>query len=168
MQNSRAKLKLWSSLALLAPSLFVVSCRRHRGPQNIIRMSDLHTQNQLMSGFYSLEAGAWRWTGKTFQVALKTPDGASTNGAILTLQGNVTPESVSGGPFEINSTIGDTQLAPQSVTKAGEVIYRAEVPAAALQRPVVVAAFTVSNTHRVPGDQRDLGMIASVISLRSK
>jgi hypothetical protein len=165
MHSSRAK--LWSVLALLAPALFVVSCNRHRGPQNIIRMSDLHTQNQLMSGFYNLEAGAWRWTGKTFMVSLKVPEDAS-KGATLILQGTVAPESVSNGPFEISSTVGDTQLAPQSVTKAGEVIYRAEVPPAALQRPVVVATFTVSSTHRVPGDQRDLGMIASVISLRSK
>lgn len=165
MHSSR--MKSWVVVALFAPALFVASCRRHRGPQNIIRMSDLHTQNQLMNGFYNLEAGAWRWTGKTFQVSLKVPDDAS-KGAVLTLQGTVAPESVSAGPFEINSTIGDTQLAPQSITKAGEVIYRAEVPAAALGRPVIVATFTVSSTHRVPGDQRDLGMIASVISLRSK
>jgi hypothetical protein len=167
MLNSRAK--LWSILAVLAPAaLLVVSCQQHRGPQNIIRMSDLHTQNQLMSGFYSLESGAWRWTGKTFQVSLKVPDEGASKGAILTLQGTIAPESVSSGPFEINSSVSDTPLAPQSVTKAGEVIYRAEVPAAALQKPIVVVTFTVSNTHRVSGDQRDLGMIASVISLRSK
>ncbi|HXE12189.1 MAG TPA: hypothetical protein VN633_08720 [Bryobacteraceae bacterium] len=166
MQSSRAK--LWSVLALVAPALFVASCRRHHGPQSIIRMSDLHTQNQLMSGFYSLEAGAWRWTGKTFQVSLKVPDGGGSKGAVLTLQGTVPPESLSNGQFEINSTIGDTQLAPQSFTKAGEVIYRAEVPPSALAQPIAVATFTVSSTHRVPGDERDLGMIASVISLRSK
>lgn len=124
-------------------------------------------QNQLLSGFYNLEAGAWRWTGKTFQVSLKVPEGSS-KGALLILQGTVTPDSVSSGPFEISSMVGDTQLASQSVTKAGEVIYRAEVPPAELKRPVVIASFTVSNTHRVPGDERDLGMIASVISLRSE
>lgn len=165
MHSSRVK--LWSILALLAPALFVVSCRRHRGPQSIIRMSDLHTQNQLINGFYDLEAGAWRWTGQTFEVSLKVPDDAS-KGAILTLQGTVPPESLSNGSFQISSLIGETQLATQPVTKAGEVIYRAEVPPAALAQPVIIATFTVSNTHRVPGDQRDLGMIASVISLRSK
>lgn len=153
---------------MLAPALLLVNCQRHRGPQNIIRMSDLHTQNQLVSGFYNLEAGAWRWTGKTFEVSLKVPDEGASKGAVLTLQGTIKPESVGSGPFEINASVSDTPLAPLSVTKAGEVIYRAEVPAAALQKPVVAATFTVSNTHRVPGDQRDLGMIASVISLRSK
>ena len=162
------RLRSRSVLLLLAPVLFTaLSCRRG-GPQSIIRMSDLHTQNQLLSGFYSLESGAWRWTGKTFTVSLKTPpDGAST-GCTLTLQGTVVPESLTNGPLQISASVGETALAPQSVTKPGEAIYRVNVPAAALQRPVVIAQFSLSSIHRVPGDLRDLGIIASVISLRSK
>ena len=147
--------------------LTAISCKRH-GPQSVIRMSDLHTERQLVNGFYSLEAGAWRWTGKTFIVSLKTPADAASAGAVLILQGTLVPESFSNGPLEISASVGDATLATQSFTKPGELIYKADVSASALQRPVVLAQFTVSSTHRVPGDQRNLGIIASVISLRSK
>jgi hypothetical protein len=131
-------------------------------------MSDLHTQNQLAGGFYDLEAGAWRWTGKTFAVTLSVPQGGGSRGGILTLQGSVAPESVGNGPLEINSSVGGSALSPISISKPGQVIYRADVPPDALRGPLVVADFSLSNTHRTPGDLRDLGIIVSVISLHSK
>lgn len=164
MRFSRISLLSCFVLSLL---LLIPACRKP-GPQSIIRMSDLHSQKQLLRGFYDLEAGAWRWTQRTFTVALKVPGDAATKGAVLTLQGSVQPGSLQNGSLEISSAVGDTALASQSVSKPGELIYRADVPPSALAQPVVLAEFTLSNTHRVPGDARDLGVIASVISLRSK
>lgn len=131
-------------------------------------MADLHTQKQLLRGFYNLEAGAWRWTDKDFSVMLKVPSDASKNGAELTLQGTLVPEAVQNGPVEISSQIAGQPLEKKSFSKAGELIYRVDVPASALDRPLIAADFSLSSTHRVPGDQRNLGVIATVISLRGK
>ena len=149
-------------------SLFAIGCWRKSGPQNVIRMADLHTQKQLIRGFYSLEDGAWRWTSGDFLVSLKVPEEVQQKGGTLTLQGSLTPTALQNGPLEISSSLSGVPLAKQSFSKPGEFVYRVDVPVPAAQRPVALAEFTVSRTHRVPGDQRELGVIASVISLRSK
>jgi hypothetical protein len=164
----RSSLKLAGFLAILCTVLLAPLSCRPRGPQSIIRMSDLHTQKQLISGFYELESGAWRWTAKAFTVSLKAPSDGASKGAVLILQGTIVPDSLRNGPLEIGSSVSGTPLTGQSFSKPGELIYRVDVPAAALQRPVVIVNFGLSSTHRVPGDLRDLGVIASVISLRSK
>jgi hypothetical protein len=163
-----SRLKLLSFEVFLCSVLLISNGCRPRGPQSVIRMSDLHTQKQLMNGFYELEAGAWRWTGKTFTVSLKAPSDGASKGAVLILQGTIVPDALRNGPMEIGSSVDGTPLTSQSFSKAGELIYRVDVPAAALRRPLVIAKFTLSSTHRVPGDLRDLGVIASVISLRSR
>ncbi len=148
-------------------ALLTGSCRKP-GPQSIVRMSDLHTERQLIHGFYDLEAGAWRWTGKEFTVNLKTPDGAAQKGAVLTLQGSVTPDSIQKAPLGISSSVNGVALPSQTLSKPGEFIYRADVPANALNDPMILADFTLSSTHQAAGDSRDLGVIASVIGIRSK
>lgn len=131
-------------------------------------MADLHTEKQLIGGFYALESGAWRWTTKEFTVMLKVPDGAAKAGGVLTLQGSIPPEGVQNGPLEIACDIGGQPIANQSFSKPGEIIYRVDAPASAFSAPLVAAHCTLSSTHRVPGDLRDLGIVVSVIGLRSK
>ncbi|MFZ0589612.1 MAG: hypothetical protein WAM39_03965 [Bryobacteraceae bacterium] len=162
------RLKLLSFVVFLSAVLLPSTGCHPRGPQSVIRMSDLHTQKQLMSGFYELEAGAWRWTAKAFTVSLKVPNDAASKGAVLILQGTIVPDALANGPLEVSSSVEGTPLTSQSFSKSGEMIYRVDVPATALQRPVVIVKFVLSATHRVPGDLRDLGVISSVISLRSK
>src|SRR5215475_794153 len=93
-------------LALLCSFLLVLwgglsGCRGSRGPQSVIRMADLHTEKQLLSGFYDLEAGAWRWTAQDFRVLLKVPTDAGQKGAYLTLQGTITEGGLQNGPVEV-------------------------------------------------------------------
>jgi hypothetical protein len=166
MRKSRLALLL-SLCSVLFFTITGTACRKP-GPQNVIRMSDLHTEKQLLGGFYALEAGAWRWTTKEFTVMLKVPDGATKSGGVLTLQGSVSPEGVQNGPLQIASDVMGQPLTAQSFSKPGEMIYRVDVPPSALTAPLVAAHFNLSNTHRVPGDLRDLGIIVSVIGLRAK
>ena len=132
------------------------SCRR-RGAQSTIRMADMHAAKQLISGFYRLEAGSWRWTGKMFKVQLAVPRGAAENGGFLTE-----------GKIALTAYLSGVQLDTQTVNKPGEFIYRADVPADALKSTTVTAEFLVDHTFRAPGDTRDLGVISSVIALHSK
>lgn len=133
-------------------------------------MADLHTEKQLLSGFYNLEAGAWRWTGKVFEVQLAVPPDAQKNGGILTLQGTMTQDGLDkrAGAVQLSAAIGAADLQPMTITKAGEFIYRAPVPANALTSGTVTADFQVDKTFSAPGDARNLGVIATVISLHSR
>ncbi len=51
-----------------------------------LNMSGASAKDQLISGFWGLENGAWRWTAGKFSVTLKTPLGAAQKGATLTLR----------------------------------------------------------------------------------
>jgi hypothetical protein len=152
---------------LLAVCLFTVACRKP-GPQSTVRMADLHTTRQLVSGFYQLEAGAWRWTSKQCAVMLKVPDDASKKGGILTLQGSLPESALQTGPVTVSASVSGISLPSQTFSKQGEIIYRVEVAAAALNRPNVLATFTVDKVFQFPGDKRELGIVASVISLRAE
>lgn len=161
----RSLIAFFLSLQLLATTS---SCRR-RAAQSTIRMADLHAAKQLISGFYRLEAGSWRWTGKTFKVQLAVPRGASENGGFLTLQGVVTKAALQpDGKITISSSVSGTALATEAITKPGPFIYRADVAPEALRSTTVPAEFRVDHTFRAPGDNRELGVISSVIALHSK
>ncbi|HJT88660.1 MAG TPA: hypothetical protein VJ732_12410, partial [Bryobacteraceae bacterium] len=61
--------------------------------------STIHTGDpklaaQLISGFYQIEQGAWRWTGRQFTVVLHPPLGAAQNGARLEMDFTVPPVSI--------------------------------------------------------------------------
>lgn len=135
-----------------------------------MRMADLHTEKQLLSGFYDLEGGAWRWTGKVFEVQLAVPPDGQKNGAILTLQGTMTQEGLDkrGGQVILSSAIGAADLPPMTISKPGEFIYREPVPANALTSSTVTADFQIDKTFTTTGDARNLGVIATVISLHPR
>src|SRR5579885_136828 len=50
-----------------------------------VHLGDPKSVPQLIGGFYDIESGAWRWTGKQFTVDLGVPLGAAQKGAALTL-----------------------------------------------------------------------------------
>ena len=51
-----------------------------------VNMGDPKTESQLVSGFYGVESGAWRWTAKQFSVVLHPPSGSDQKGAKLQLK----------------------------------------------------------------------------------
>ncbi len=57
------------------------------GPRmaSTIQMGDPKVETQLVSGFYGIESGAWRWTAKQFMAVLRVPAGAAQKGATLDL-----------------------------------------------------------------------------------
>src|SRR5579862_9866316 len=48
-----------------------------------VRTNDPSASAQLLSGFFPIEAGAWRWTAGKFSVLLRTPPAAAQSGAAL-------------------------------------------------------------------------------------
>ena len=76
--------RLMVALALLALVLAPEGCRRKKkaaapkevdeeGVASVVNVADPRTSVQLTRGFYGVEADSWRWTMKTFSVALSHP-----------------------------------------------------------------------------------------------
>ncbi len=133
-------------------------------------MNDSRAQAQLSSGFYSVEAGAWRWTAGKFSVVLRPPAGASTKGATLKLALNI-PESVihAVNGVTLSAKVGDTALPPESYSRNGDYTYSRDVPSSALQGDNVRIDFSLDKFIPPTGaDHRELGLIAKQVSLISK
>ena len=83
---------------------------------------------QFLRGFFPVENNAWRWTGKSFAVALKAPAAP----ARLTLK-FVWPEVSFKqlGGVTISASAGGKPLPPATFNTAGEHEYTAQIPAGA-------------------------------------
>jgi hypothetical protein len=137
---------------------------------SVVNVNDPATSAQLVRGFYAVEGGAWRWTAKDFEVALKPPPGAAENGARLVFRLNA-PEAVISkfGPITLSASLNGLQLAPETYSKPGNYTYTRDIPASALKGDAVVAQFHSDRT--IPpsvGDRRELAVVAVSFALESK
>ena len=130
--------------------------------QSTVKMSDPATAGQLLRGFGGLVARTWRWTSGHFDIALRPPDGASSQGA--TLVGKfVYPEVAFHQLQEIrlSAKIGGMELPAATFRAAGEHEYRAEVPARLLQNIPTEVNFSLDKTMT----DKKLGLIVTSIGL---
>jgi hypothetical protein len=137
---------------------------------SVVNVNDPATSAQLVRGFYAVEAGAWRWTAKDFEVALKPPPGAPEKGARLVFRLNA-PEPVISKfrAITLSASLNGLQLAPESYSKPGDYVYARDVPASALKGDVVVAEFHSDKAiPSSPADTRELALIAVSFGLESK
>jgi hypothetical protein len=84
-----------------------------------LNMGDPKSEPQLVTGFYGVEAGAWRWAAKQFTVTLRPPFGASQKGAKLTVKVAV-PQVVIDRlkTISLSATAGGSALAPENTMAA--------------------------------------------------
>jgi hypothetical protein len=171
-------MRIGIGLALAALLWAPAGCKRRqpaaaqstRGIATTVQMGDPRAADQLVNGFYDIEDGAWRWTGKQFVVELGTPLGANTRGATLQFQLTVPPVVIEkNGAVTLSASVDGSQLAPETYTKAGEYVYRRDVPEGVLGPPSVKASFEVDKTLSPGGaDTRVLGIIATTVGLIRK
>ena len=84
--DGRAALRAFPAALALTLAFAPSGCnRKANGPHmlSVVQMGDPQAATQLLSGFYAIEAGAWRWTEQKFSVQLGTPFGAAQKGAWL-------------------------------------------------------------------------------------
>ncbi len=87
-------------LLLLVVTIGGCKRKRHRqsveepGPATVLNTADPRVAGQLLRGFYSVEANAWRWTKGDFAAALKPPAGAAQKGATLIFRFVIPPTSI--------------------------------------------------------------------------
>jgi hypothetical protein len=170
-------------VALLAAVLWApAGCHKKRttspqaaveeGPRTatMVTVGDPKSAPQLVSGFYDIENGAWRWTGKQFTVELGVPLGAGQKGAALELNFSI-PDVVieKSKSVTLAASVDGNALPPETYTKAGEYTYKRDVPPALLNAPSVKATFTLDKTIQAGGgDLRDLGIVAARVGLKGK
>lgn len=130
-----------------------------------VATADPRAATQLLEGWYAVEGDAWRWTMKRFSVSLRPPDGAARAGAVLEMNFSL-PEVAfekTGGTV-IGARAGETALKPFPVTSPGDHVYKAEVPAQALQGEAVIVEFELSKAVAPKVlDARELGIVVSRI-----
>jgi hypothetical protein len=136
----------------------------------VVHLGDPRAAGQVLSGFYDIEDGAWRWTAKQFVVELGTPLGSAGRGATLELQFAIPQVVIAKNPsITLSATVDGNLLPPETYTKAGEQVYKRDVPASLLSAESVKVAFEVDKTMTPGGaDTRVLGVVATSAGLVRK
>jgi hypothetical protein len=159
-------------IAALALALVPLACKRKAAAPllSVVEMSNLQAQTQLVSGFYAVEAGAWRWTRRNFSVLLAPPPGAAQNGAWL--RARVTaPDSLIAmlNTVTLSARIAGQSLAPETYSAPGNYVYERAVPAAALRDRSTTVSFALDKVMPPGGgDLRELGIVVLSVGLEPK
>jgi FkbM family methyltransferase len=136
---------------------------------NIVQMNDPAVERQLVSGFYSVEGGAWRWTAKAFSIALRPINGASSDrGASSDLVLNFTIPDVAYEALKgvtISSRIAGVSLGSESFSTAGAHVYRRPVAASLLRKDPVQVDFSLDKSITAAG--RELGLVVTSAGFES-
>jgi hypothetical protein len=136
-----------------------------------VSMGDPRSEPQLVSGFYTIEQGSWRWTARQFTIVLRPPFGAAEKGAVLKMQLAV-PQPVIAQlrAISLSATVNGHLLPPETYTKPGPYTYKRDVEAGLLAGESAKVEFELDKA--VPpvmgGDLRELGIVAQSIGLEPK
>jgi hypothetical protein len=137
--------------------------------RSVLVLADPKTEPQLIKGFHGIEAGAWRWTEKSFTVALRPPFGAAQKGAKLSVKLTVPEPTIQRlQSISLSANVAGTTLAPETYTTAGDYMYVRDVPAELLGGDTVRVDFQLDKA--IPpggGDIRELGIIVFSIGLEA-
>jgi hypothetical protein len=136
---------------------------------SVLKMTDPSAKDQLIKGFYAVEADTWRWTAGNFSVTLKTPLGAAQKGAVLTLALNVyDPILKQMHSQSLTASVGTTQLHTEKYVDSGSHTFTADVPASLLTGDTVTVDFSLDNSLP-PGavDKRELGVIVNSVGIET-
>ncbi len=163
--------------AALALALGTSGCRKQDSGaeepyrmQPAVRMSDPRAQMQLLSGFYGMEQGAWRWTKQRFSAVLRPPAGAAQKGATLTLRLTVPDVVISKlQSITLTGAVDGQALAPETYDRPGTYVYTRDVPAGLLTGESAKVDFQLDKVVPPnPPDLRELGVVVLSIALNSK
>jgi len=160
-----------------------LACRRHKiraqqtdedpsapGGASLVRMGDAKAAWQLVSGFYGIEAGTWRWTARRFSISLKPPAGAAEKGATLEMKLTIPPITVQKlQSVTLTASIGGTTFPSETYSQEGVFTFKRDVPAGLLTGSTARVDFQLDKAIP-PGDTdlRELGIVATSVALSPK
>jgi hypothetical protein len=173
--DGRAVSRPFLTALALAIAFAPLGCNRKAGAPHllsIVQMGDAQAQAQaqLVSGFYPIEAGAWRWTKQNFSVLLAPPSGAAQKGAWLRVRVTA-PEALIAkmGTVTLAASVNGQQLPPETYSAAGTYTYERDAPANLLQGASVKVDFALDKVMPPAGPElRDLGIVVLSAGLDPK
>jgi hypothetical protein len=136
----------------------------------VLSMGDPKQEKQLVSGFYGIEANAWRWTARDFTVSLRPPTGSATQGATLDFALSVPQVTIDKlKSVTLSASINGTALAPETYAHEGQYDYKRDIPPNLIQGGAVRVEFHLDKSMPpAGGDARELGIVARSVGLESK
>lgn len=169
-----------AAILIVCLALAPAGCKRHRRESvqteeeaplsTIVHAADARAGSQLINGFYPVEHNAWRWTAGKFSVLLRLPRNAASKGAILELKFTIPDVAMAQTKsITLAASLNGAPLTPETYTKAGQFIYRREIPASQLEGDSARVDFAVDKT--IPpneSDKRELGVIVSEVGFEPK
>lgn len=135
-----------------------------------LKMGDPKASAQLLSGFYTVENGSWRWTSGKFSVMLRPPANGPQAGATLKFT-FAAPEVVMTkiAPVTLTASIGVTKLKSETYKEPGNYTYAVDVPATLLAGEAVKVDFALDKSLPPGGaDKRELALIAISVAFEAK
>jgi hypothetical protein len=135
-----------------------------------VNMGDPKGEKQLISGFFAIEANAWRWTGKDFAVNLRPPIGSAAQGATLNFQLSVPQTAIDKlHSVTLSATVNGTILAPETYSHEGQAEYKRDLAPGLLTGESVRIDFHLDKAMPpADGDKRQLGVVARSVALEAK
>jgi hypothetical protein len=135
-----------------------------------VNMGDPKGEKQLLSGFFAIEANAWRWTGKNFSVTLRPPTGSAAQGAILDFALSVPQTAIDKlHSVTLSATVNGTALPPETYSHEGQAEYKRELAPSLLAGDSVRVDFHLDKAMPpANGDMRELGVVARGVALEAK
>lgn len=169
--------RAWIGLAVVLA--IAAGCKRHRvgaddqkAPRllSVVAMSNPRAAGQLVFGFHSMEAGAWRWTEKKFAISLLRPPHSDQRGAILSVKLTIPPVTIDRlKSITLSSAINGNALDPETYSAPGDYVYRRPAAASMLNTDPVRVDFTLDKVIPPTGaDLRELGVVVLSIGLESQ
>jgi Dolichyl-phosphate-mannose-protein mannosyltransferase len=113
--------------------------------------------DQIVSGLYDLEAGAWRWMSASAVVLLKSPAQPLPIEAVFTI-----PDTAPARHVEL--LLDGRVIASETYTAPGTYILKSSPQPPAGDTATVT--ITLDRTFSVPGDHRELGVVVSALGFR--
>jgi hypothetical protein len=170
-------------LFLLLPALILTigGCKRKTRAQaasdepitglaTVLNTADPRVAPQLIHGFHTIEGNAWRWTTGDFAAVLKPPAGADQKGATLVFRFAIPDTSMRQlQSVTLSASVNGTPVPPETYIAAGEHTYSRDVPPEALKKDSATVEFKLDKyIHPNGAEQRDLGVVASMIGFQAK
>jgi hypothetical protein len=131
-----------------------------------ISAGDLRARPQLLSGWYDIEEGAWRWIGKDAEAVLAVPRQAPLE---FELQLFFPPGHMNkaGGPVTVSVLLDGRLFAEQAYSQPGAYTMAQPAPAGLLASPSVKVSIRLDRA--VPptaADERELGAVVRSFGFR--
>jgi hypothetical protein len=169
-----------AAVLILSFAFAPLGCKRRKRVQtteeegaplaSIVHVADPQAASQLLSGFYGVEQNSWRWTAGKFSVVLHPPRTAASKGATLQLKFTI-PEVVITKlhAISLSAAVNGTPLSPESYTQPGPYTFSRDVPASLMGADSVKVDFSLDKVlPPTATDQRELGVVVSVVGLEPK